>query len=81
MAQLMVAIERHSPLWIGSLAFFSAILSLGFACAAPLAAFAAIGAVTLRRRDLSGDNVGGHADLRPNHRRDEREDGNPEMAA
>jgi hypothetical protein len=51
MALFMVAFERRRPLWIGSLAFFGAVLSLGFACAAPLAAFAAIGAVTLRRRD------------------------------
>jgi hypothetical protein len=51
MAQIMVAFERHRPLWTGSLIFFSAVLSLGFSCAAPLAAFAAIGAVTLRRRD------------------------------
>jgi hypothetical protein len=51
MALFMVAFKRRRPLWIGSLAFFGAVLSLGFACAAPLAAFAAIGALTLRRRD------------------------------
>ena len=51
MALFMVAFERYRLLWIGSLAFFGAVLSLGFACAEPLAAFAAIGAVTLRRRD------------------------------
>jgi hypothetical protein len=51
MALFMFAFERRRPLWIGSLVFFSAVLSLGFSCAAPLAAFAAIGALTLRRRD------------------------------
>jgi len=51
MALFMFAFEPRRPLWIGSLAFFGAVLSLGFACAAPLAAFAAIGALTLRRRN------------------------------
>jgi hypothetical protein len=51
MALFMVAFERRRPLWIGSLIFLSAVSSLGFACAAPLAAFAAIAAVTLRQRD------------------------------
>jgi hypothetical protein len=47
MALISLAFERRRPLWIGSLVFFSAVFSLGFSCAAPLAAFAAIGVLTL----------------------------------
>jgi hypothetical protein len=43
--------ERRRPLWMVSLVFLSAIFSLGFSCASPLAAFSAIGALTLRRSD------------------------------
>ena len=46
-----LVIERRRPLWMVSLVFLSAIFSLGFSCASPLAAFAAIGALTLRRSD------------------------------
>ena len=49
MAQLTSAARR--PLWIASLVVASVVFSLGFACAVPLAAFAAIAALTLSRRD------------------------------
>ena len=37
--------------WMGSLVLLSVAFSLGFSCAVPLAAFATIGALTLRRHD------------------------------
>jgi hypothetical protein len=49
MAQLTSAGRR--PLWIALLVVASIVFSLGFACAVPLAAFAAIAALTLSRRD------------------------------
>ncbi|MDQ6702580.1 MAG: hypothetical protein M3Z96_05500 [Pseudomonadota bacterium] len=49
MAQLTSAGRR--PLWIALLVVASVVFSLGFACAVPLAAFAAIAALTLSRRD------------------------------
>jgi hypothetical protein len=49
MAQLTSAGRRL--LWIALLVVASAVFSLGFACAVPLAAFAAIAALTLSRRD------------------------------
>ncbi len=45
MPQLASAWRR--PLWIAVLVVASAVFSLGFACAVPLAAFAAIAALTL----------------------------------
>jgi hypothetical protein len=41
---------RH-PLWLGLLVAASVVFSLGLACAAPLAAFAAAAALSLSRRD------------------------------
>lgn len=41
---------RHRS-WIALLVAASLVLTLGFACAVPLAAFAAVAALTLRRRD------------------------------
>src|SRR5262249_44696320 len=41
---------RH-PLWLGLLVGASMVFSLGFACAVPLAAFAAAAALSLSRRD------------------------------
>jgi hypothetical protein len=41
---------RH-PLWLGLLVGASVVFSLGLACAVPLAAFAAAGALSLSRRD------------------------------
>lgn len=41
----------RKPLWIALLVLASVVFSLGFACAVPLAAFAAIAALTLSRRD------------------------------
>jgi hypothetical protein len=49
MAPLTSAGRR--PLWIASLILASVVFSLGFACAVPLAAFAAVAALTLSRRD------------------------------
>lgn len=49
MPQLASAWRR--PLWIAVLVVASGVFSLGFACAVPLAAFAAIAALTLSRRD------------------------------
>ncbi len=49
MAPLASAGRR--PLWIASLILASVVFSLGFACAVPLAAFAAVAALTLNRRD------------------------------
>ena len=51
MALISFAFERRRPLWIGSLVFLSVVFSFGFSCAVPLAAFAAIGALTLPRGD------------------------------
>jgi hypothetical protein len=39
------------PLWIALLAAASVAFTLGFACAAPLAAFAAIAALSMPRKD------------------------------
>jgi hypothetical protein len=47
MAQLTSAGRRL--LWIALLVVASAVFSLGFACAVPLAAFAAVAALTLSR--------------------------------
>ena len=41
----------RKPLWIALLVLASVVFSLGFACAVPLAAFAAIAALTLGKRD------------------------------
>lgn len=41
----------RSPLWIALLVATSVAFSLGFACATPFAAFAAVAALTLPRRD------------------------------
>ncbi len=49
MAQLTSAARR--PLWVAVLVLASVVFSLGFACAVPLAAFAAIAVLTLSRRD------------------------------
>jgi hypothetical protein len=49
MAQLTSAARR--PLWVAVLVLASVVFSLGFACAVPFAAFAAIAALTLSRRD------------------------------
>ena len=49
MAQLTSAGRR--PLWIVLLVVASVVFSPGFACAVPIAAFAAIAALTLSRRD------------------------------
>ena len=40
------------PLWLGLLVGASVVFSLGLACAAPLAAFAAAAALSLSRRDV-----------------------------
>jgi hypothetical protein len=44
------ALEWRQPLWLATLVAASVAFSLGFACAVPLAAFAALGALTLDRR-------------------------------
>ena len=49
MAQLTSAARR--PLWVAVLVVASVVFSLGVACAVPLAAFAAIAALTLSSRD------------------------------
>ena len=41
----------RKPVWIGLLAAASVAFTLGFACATPLAAFAAVAALTMTRRD------------------------------
>ena len=51
MAEHSSASAWRKPLWIALLVLASAVFSLGFACAVPLAAFAAIAALTLSRRD------------------------------
>lgn len=51
MVQLSLVPARRRPLWIALLVLASVIFSLGFACAVPLAAFGAIAALTLNRRD------------------------------
>ena len=45
------SVWRRKPLWVVLLILASIVFSLGFACAVPLAAFAAIAALTLGRRD------------------------------
>jgi hypothetical protein len=49
MAQLTS--DGRRPLWIALLVVASVVFSLGFACAVPFAAFAAVAALTLSRRD------------------------------
>ncbi len=44
------ALEWQHPLWLATLVAASVAFSLGLACAVPLAAFAALGALTLERR-------------------------------
>jgi hypothetical protein len=51
MTALSLTPHWRKPLWIAFLALASLVFSLGFACAVPLAAFAAIAALTLSRRD------------------------------
>ena len=51
MAELSHPSVERRPLWIALLVVASVVFSLGFACAVPLAAFAAIAALTLSRRD------------------------------
>jgi hypothetical protein len=51
MAEQSYAPALRRPLWTGVLVLASIVFSLGFACAVPLAAFAAIAALTLNRRD------------------------------
>ena len=46
-----LAAESHRPLWIALLVAASVAFTLGFACATPFAAFAAIAALTMSRRD------------------------------
>ncbi|MBV8651183.1 MAG: hypothetical protein JO255_06925 [Alphaproteobacteria bacterium] len=48
---LMILSRGHRPLWLALLVAASIATSLGFACAVPLAAFAAAAALTLSRRD------------------------------
>lgn len=43
-------IGRRRPIWIALLVAASVAFTLGFACAAPLAAFAGVGALTMPRR-------------------------------
>jgi hypothetical protein len=50
MAFLTVASVGPSPLWMGLLVVLSVLFSLASACAVPLAAFAAIAALTISRR-------------------------------
>jgi hypothetical protein len=51
----LVSLEAgwRRPVWLGALIALSLVFTLGFACAAPLAAFAAVGALTLGRRGAS----------------------------
>ncbi|HUZ92050.1 MAG TPA: hypothetical protein VMU78_09150 [Methylocella sp.] len=51
MAEPSPASAWRKPHWIALLVLASVVFSLGFACAVPLAAFAAISALTLSRRD------------------------------
>ena len=51
MAEHSPAPAWRTPLWIALLVLASVVFSLGFACAVPLAAFAALAALTLNRRD------------------------------
>jgi hypothetical protein len=51
MAERFPAPARRTALWTGLLVLASVVFSLGFACAVPLAAFAALAALTLSRRD------------------------------
>lgn len=44
------ALRLQLPVWLATLTAASVAFSLGFACAVPLAAFAALGALTLNRR-------------------------------
>ena len=46
-----IAIGWRRPIWIALLVSASVVFTLGFACAAPLAAFAAVAALTMTRRD------------------------------
>jgi hypothetical protein len=51
MAELSLNPAWRRPLWIALLVLASVVFSLGFACAVPLAAFAAIAALTLSKGD------------------------------
>lgn len=51
MARFSFASDWRRPLFMGSLILLSIVFSLGFSCAVPIAAFATIGALTLRRHD------------------------------
>ncbi|HUB64537.1 MAG TPA: hypothetical protein VL996_08850 [Methylocella sp.] len=51
MANRILDLASRRPLWSALLVVASLVFSLGFACAVPLAAFAAIAALTLSRRD------------------------------
>jgi hypothetical protein len=51
MALFSLTPEWRRSVWMASLVFLSVVFSFGFSCAVPLAAFAAIGALTLRRHD------------------------------
>lgn len=51
MAELSHPSVERRPLWIALLVVAGVTFSLGFACAVPLAAFAAIAALTLSRRE------------------------------
>jgi hypothetical protein len=46
-----IAIGWRRPIWIALLVAASVVFTLGFACATPLAAFAAVAALTMTRRD------------------------------
>lgn len=50
-AYLYASTNTRLALWIVALAVSSALLTLGFACAAPIAAFATIAAIAFSRRD------------------------------
>ena len=51
MADRVLDLAGRRPLWMSLLILASLVLSLGFACALPFAAFAAIAALTFNRRD------------------------------
>ncbi len=46
-----IAVRWRKPAWIGLLVAASVAFTFGFACATPLAAFAAVAALTMTRRD------------------------------
>ena len=51
MARFSLGSDWRRLFWMGSLILLSVAFSLGFSCAVPLAPFATIGALTLRRHD------------------------------